>query len=117
MTSSPNSNRRTTCRRLLRMTHVEDKFIQMVSATADVDLRLSDFKPRSMLVVRGHDVDRAKFSVIDYHNHLDAQEPRGVLQVMDSCNIEKVVNITMRVGDEALAIHERFKKAASDRFE
>ena len=41
---------------------------------------------------------RPKFPAIDYHNHLDAQEPRAVLRIMDECNIERVVNITMQAG-------------------
>ena len=94
-----------------------DKFIDTVTAQAEVDLRLSDFAPRPMLCVPEHNIDRAKFSVIDYHNHLDAQDPENVLRVMDGCNVEKVVNITMRTGDETFEIHKKFKKASSERFE
>ena len=98
------------------MNSSSDKFVDMVTARAEVDLRLSDFAPRSMLSVPRHNIARAKFPVIDYHNHLDAQDPENVLRVMDACNVEKVVNITMRVGDEAFGIHKKFKDA-SDRFE
>src|SRR4051812_19441482 len=94
-----------------------DKFLQIVSATAKVDLPLSDFSPKSMLVLPEHVVPQSKFPVIDYHNHVDALEPRDVLRIMDACNVEKLVNITMRVGDEAFAIHQRFKSVARDRFE
>jgi len=52
-----------------------DKFIAMVSAKVDVDLRLGDFQPRPMLVAPAHSVPRAKFAAIDFHNHLDAQDP------------------------------------------
>lgn len=93
-----------------------DKFIAMVSATADVELRLSEFKPRSMLVTPVHEVRHPKFPVIDYHNHLDAQDPVSVLKVMDACGIERIVNITMRVGDEAIEMIARFRSAAPDRF-
>jgi predicted TIM-barrel fold metal-dependent hydrolase len=94
----------------------EDKFITMVTAKAEVDLRLSDFEPRSMLVAPTHEILRAKYSAIDYHNHLDAQEPLEVLRIMDDCGIERIVNITMRTGDEALAMIERFHSAAPSRF-
>ena len=93
-----------------------DKFIAMVTARAETDLRLSDFAPRSMLVTDEHEIARPRFPVIDYHNHLDAQEPRTVLEIMDECGIERLVNITMRVEDEALAVMERFQRAAPDRF-
>jgi predicted TIM-barrel fold metal-dependent hydrolase len=95
----------------------EDKFIAMVTARADVELRLSDFAPRSMLAVPVHEIGRAKFPVIDYHNHLDAQGPMEMLKVMDACNVEKIVNITMHTGAQAFDIHRKFKQAASERFE
>ena len=94
----------------------EDRFIAMVTAKAEVKLRLSDFHPRSMLVTPLHDVKRGKFPVIDYHNHLDAQDPDAVLKVMDECGIERIVNITMQIGDEAMATIRRFHSAARDRF-
>jgi predicted TIM-barrel fold metal-dependent hydrolase len=94
----------------------EDKFLAMVTATADVDLCLSDFQPRSMLVTPEHEVARAKFPAIDFHNHLDALDPAAVLRVMDACGVEHIVNITMRVGDEAFDMIDRFHRAAPDRF-
>lgn len=94
-----------------------DKFIDMVTARAEVDLRLSDFAPRSMLVVPEHNIGRTKFPVIDYHNHLDTQDPENVLRVMEACNVERIVNITMRVGDEAFEIHKKFKAESAERFE
>src|ERR1041384_5299753 len=97
-------------------TDTEDKFIALVTAKAEVDLRLSDFEPRSMLVTPEHHVERAKFPAIDYHNHLDAQEPSAVLRVMDECGIERLVNITMRTGHEAVEMIERFHRAGPDRF-
>lgn len=95
---------------------VQDKFIAMVTAKAEVDLRLSDFQPRPMLQTPVHEVKQPRFPVIDYHNHLDAQDPAGVLRIMDECGVERIVNITMRVGEEALAILDRFRKAAPKRF-
>jgi predicted TIM-barrel fold metal-dependent hydrolase len=93
-----------------------DKFIAMVSAKVDVDLRLGDFQPRPMLVAPAHSVPRAKFAAIDFHNHLDAQDPADVLRIMDECGIERTVNITMKVGEEALAILRRFHAFAPERF-
>ena len=94
----------------------QDKFIAMVSAKADVTLPLSDFHPRCMLTTPQHEIQRPRFPVIDYHNHLDAQEPEQVIEVMDVCGIEHVVNITMKVGDEALAMMERYRAADVRRF-
>ncbi|MGC2369206.1 MAG: amidohydrolase, partial [Candidatus Sulfotelmatobacter sp.] len=94
----------------------QDPFVAMVTAKAEVDLRLSDFQPRSMLVSPVHEVRRPKFPVIDYHNHLDALDPSDVLRVMDECGIERIVNITMRTGEAALRMIDKFHRADSDRF-
>jgi predicted TIM-barrel fold metal-dependent hydrolase len=94
----------------------KDPFVAMVTARAEVDLRLSDFHPRSMLMAREHEIRNPKFPVIDYHNHLDAQEPREVLRIMDECGIERIVNITMHTGETALEMIRRFHTVAADRF-
>jgi predicted TIM-barrel fold metal-dependent hydrolase len=93
-----------------------DKFIAMVSAKAEVTLPLTSFHPRSMLHSTMHYVSQARFPVIDYHNHLDAQDPLEVLKVMDSCGIEHIVNITMKVGDEAIEMMRRYRAADAKRF-
>jgi len=46
----------------------KDAFIEMVTAKASVDLRLSDYRPRSMLAVPKHEVRRPRFPVIDYQS-------------------------------------------------
>jgi predicted TIM-barrel fold metal-dependent hydrolase len=88
----------------------------MVSARAEVQLRLSDFAPRAMLKTRAHHVERPRFPAIDYHNHLDSQDPQAILSVMDECGIERVVSIAMQVGETALATMQRLHRAAPDRF-
>lgn len=94
----------------------EDRFVAMVSAKAEVDLRLSDYAPHSQLKTAVHVVERPRFPVIDYHNHLDAQPPEEVLQVMDKCGIEKIVSITMQTGQAAIDSMDRFHRAEPDRF-
>jgi predicted TIM-barrel fold metal-dependent hydrolase len=94
----------------------QDKFRAMVTATAEVDLKLTDFHPRSMLVTAEHPVERPIVPAIDYHNHLDSCDPREVLTIMDACGIERIVNITMQTGDAALAVLHRFHAAAPERF-
>lgn len=93
-----------------------DKFLEMVTAKAEVDLRLSEFEPKSMLVVPVHTVERARFPAIDYHNHLDSQHPGPVLEIMDACGVERIVNITMKTGDQGMAMIEKYHSAAPDRF-
>ncbi len=93
-----------------------DKFVTMVSAKASVDLKLSDFEPKSMLTAPVHLLDRPIVDAIDAHNHLDSMEPRDVLDIMDRCGIERTLNITMQVGDAALAMLRKYHQAAPDRF-
>ncbi len=94
----------------------DDKFVAMMEAKADIDLRLGDFSPRSQLKLPQHFIEQARFPVIDYHNHLDSLDPLDVLRVLDACGIEKIVNITMRTGQDALDTLDRFQRAAPDRF-
>lgn len=94
----------------------EDKFVAMVSAKADVELPLSDFEPVSELRNLTHELKKPRFPTIDFHNHLDSMEPAEVLRVMDACGVEKIVNITMRTGDEALGIMDKFHEADASRF-
>jgi predicted TIM-barrel fold metal-dependent hydrolase len=98
------------------VTAANDKFVAMVSAKAEVDLRLSDFHPRSELVTPDRTPLKPRFPVIDYHNHLDSMNPAAVLRVMDECGVERAVNITMQTGDAALDILRRFRDASRDRF-
>jgi predicted TIM-barrel fold metal-dependent hydrolase len=93
-----------------------DKFVAMATAKVEVDLRLSDYAPRSQLKVASHPILRPRFPVIDYHNHLDAQSPMELLKIMDACGVERIVNITMRTGEAAIESLERFQRCAPDRF-
>jgi hypothetical protein len=95
---------------------MQDKFVDMVSAKVEVDLPLSSFQPRSSLKTAVTVVEKPKFPVIDYHNHLDSTDPRDVLGIMDRCGLERVVNITMRTGEDGLAMMDRFHRAAPERF-
>src|SRR5205814_9785481 len=70
-------------------------------------LLLRDFKPTSMLHAPVHNVYRARFPVIDVHNHVnDARSagrehtpPARVVEVMDRCNIQTIVILTGEWGD------------------
>lgn len=98
------------------LTVANDKFVAMVSAKADVDLRLSDFHPRSELIAPDRTPSRPRFPAIDYHNHLDSMHPDAVLRVMDECGVERVVNITMQTADAAVEMLRKFRAASRDRF-
>ena len=87
------------------------------------DLLLRDFKPRSMLVVPVHEVERAAFPAIDVHNHVnDARGADGAVPVdellarMDRLNVKRIVVLTGRWGEKLQQVVDRMAKAHPDRF-
>jgi predicted TIM-barrel fold metal-dependent hydrolase len=95
---------------------INDNFMAMVTAKAEVTLPLSQFQPQSTLVTAEHHVERARFPVIDYHNHLDALDPVEVLRIIAACGIERIVNITMKTGDAAIEMIDKFRSVDAERF-
>jgi uncharacterized protein len=84
---------------------------------------LRDFKPVSMLHVPEHKIDRARFYVIDVHNHVnDAQgiddhmDPKRVLQIMDATNVKTVVILTGMWGDKLQKVIDEMVKPYPGRF-
>jgi Amidohydrolase len=94
----------------------QDKFVAMVTAKAEIALPLGQFQPQSTLVAEVHSPQKSRFPAIDYHNHLDALNPGDVLRVLDACGIEHIVNITMKTGDDALRMIDKFASADASRF-
>ncbi len=94
----------------------KDKFVDLVSATAQVSLPLGEFQPRSSLKTPVHVVERPRFPVIDYHNHIDSMDAAAVLRIMDACGVEHLVNITMQTGAAGLAQMDRLRNASRERF-
>lgn len=93
-----------------------DPFVALVTAHAEVNLPLGRFQPISTLMTPEHVVEKPCVPAIDYHNHLDALEPQEVLRVMDACGVEQIVNITMKTGDDALRMIDKFRAADPKRF-
>jgi predicted TIM-barrel fold metal-dependent hydrolase len=86
-------------------------------------LLLKDFHPRSMLHLPVHDVDRAKFYVIDVHNHTndaagidEHMPPERVLEVMNSTNVKTVVILTGMWGDKLQHVIDEMVKPYPGRF-
>lgn len=52
-----------------------------------------------MLNVEVHEVPRAKFAAVDFHNHINNADPQRLLAVMDACNVARIVNFTGGFGD------------------
>lgn len=65
------------------------------------DLRLADYRPRSMLRVAAHPVERPRFPVIDAHNHLGSpfggawatRSPSELPEALDAAGVERLVDL------------------------
>ncbi len=88
-------------------------------------LLLGDFHPESMLHVPQHKVDRARFGVIDVHNHVnDAMRsidgehipPAELVAMMDRLNIRTMVILTGLWGDKLQAVIDEMVKPYPGRF-
>src|SRR5215813_14281352 len=78
---------------------------------ADADskktLLLKDYHPETALHAAKHEINRAKFPVIDVHNHTndargigDRVDPKEMVERMDRLNVKTVVILTGGWGDE-----------------
>jgi len=86
-------------------------------------LLLRDFKPASMLHVPVHPVEKAKFYVIDVHNHIndaaridDHMPPERVLEVMDRTNVKTIVILTGMWGEKLQGVIDEMVKPYPGRF-
>src|SRR4029077_16180167 len=86
-------------------------------------LLLKDFQPVSMLSAEAHSVDRAKYYVIDVHNHTnDAMRieehlpPERVIEIMNNTNVKTVVILTGMWGDKLQRVIDEMVKPYPGRF-
>ena len=86
-------------------------------------LLLRDFHPQSMLHARVTTIERARFPVIDVHNHVnDARSadehmpPDRVIQIMDATNVRTAVILTGEWGDKLQRVIDEMVKPHPGRF-
>jgi len=86
-------------------------------------LLLKDFHPASMLHADTNRVDRAKFYVIDVHNHVNDAEgveepmpPERVIEIMDNTNVRTVVILTGMWGEKLQKVIDSMVKPYPGRF-
>jgi uncharacterized protein len=103
---------------------------QTITYTADpnaskrMTLLLKDFDPKPMVHAAVHEVARAKYPVIDVHNHVnDALGINGreisaaeVVRRMDAVNVRKIVILTGMWGDKLQVVIDKMIKPYQDRF-
>jgi len=86
-------------------------------------LLLRDFKPVSMLHAGHHEVQKARFYVIDVHNHVndaaridDHMPPERVVEVMNNTNVKTIVILTGLWGEKLQAVIDEMVKPHPGRF-
>ena len=93
-------------------------------ASENKTLLLKDYEPKSMLHAPVHQTPRAKFPVIDVHNHVNDPfnvhgemiPPAEVIRRMDAANIQKIVILTGMWGDKLQRLLDTMVKPYPDRF-
>jgi predicted TIM-barrel fold metal-dependent hydrolase len=94
------------------------------NAAKRMTLLLKDFAPKPMLHAAVHEFPRAKFPVIDVHNHVndpggihgEAIPPAEVIRRMDAANVQKVVILTGMWGTKLQSLLDQMVKPYPDRF-
>jgi predicted TIM-barrel fold metal-dependent hydrolase len=86
-------------------------------------LLLKDFHPVSMLHAPTHEVPRAKFYVIDVHNHVndaaridEHMPPERVIEVMNNTNVKTIVILTGMWGEKLQQVINEMVKPYPGRF-
>jgi uncharacterized protein len=86
-------------------------------------LLLRDFHPRSMLHARSTAVERARFPVVDVHNHVndarganEHRPPGEVLRIMDATNVRTAVILTGAWGEKLQRVIDEMVKPHPGRF-
>src|SRR5205823_12895408 len=86
-------------------------------------LPVTDFHSASMLHAPVHEIERAKYYVIDVHSHVsDAQgidgamPPQRVVAVMDKTNVNTVVILTGMWGEKLQQVIDKMVKPYHERF-
>ena len=103
------------------------------NAAKNMTLLLKDWAPVPMLHAAKHEVAKAKFYVIDVHNHVndaagghaEPVPPEDVVKAMDAANVKKIVILTglwggpaaARAGQDGEAISEPFCRVCPDGLE
>lgn len=85
------------------------------------DIRLVDFDPKPMLVVKETSIQKARYPAIDIHNHLrpiveSNEDLSKFIKVMDDCNVKAIVDLDGGWGETLDKHLKRLKEPYPDRF-
>ncbi|WP_299117176.1 amidohydrolase family protein [uncultured Winogradskyella sp.] len=83
------------------------------------DLTFEEYNPKSTLVVPGKIIKRAKFPFIDVHGHqyrMATQDLEPVISAMDTLNLQTMVNLSGRSGEDLIKALENANTYYPGRF-
>ncbi len=86
------------------------------------NLSLYDYHPKTVMTVKKTDVPKAKYPVIDAHNHLRNDvvnadiDIADMVKIMDDCNVQIVVDLDGYPGGQFEKSLKRLKETYPDRF-
>ena len=96
-------------------------FILMLSGHLDSmaqlpeNIKLKDYRPKSIYKITVSKIPKAKYPVIDVHSHTYATSDAGLAQwvkIMDKVGVEKTIILTMYTGAKFDSVYTKY--AASD---
>jgi predicted TIM-barrel fold metal-dependent hydrolase len=102
----------------------EINYSQDSQAEKRMTLLLKDWNPKAMVHLAQRQVPRAKFYVIDVHNHVndaggihgDEVPPADVVKAMDAANVRRIVILTGMWGEALQSVLDKMVKPYPDRF-
>jgi len=102
----------------------EINYSQDPHAEKRMTLLLKDWNPKPMVHLAQREIPRAKFYVIDVHNHVndaggihgDDVPPADVIKAMDAANVRKIVILTGMWGEALQKVLDKMVKPYPDRF-
>ena len=102
----------------------EINYRQDSQAEKRMTLLLKDWNPKAMVHLAQREVPRAKFYVIDVHNHVndaggihaDEVPPADVVKAMDAANVRRIVILTGMWGEALQSVLDKMVKPYPDRF-
>ena len=102
----------------------EINYSQDPHAEKRMTLLLKDWNPKPMVHLAQREIPRAKFYVIDVHNHVndaggihaDDVPPADVVKAMDAANVRRIVILTGMWGEALQSVLDKMVKPYPDRF-
>lgn len=91
-----------------------------LTQTTPENLKLKDYRPKSIYKIPRTEIKKAKFPVIDMHSHAYAKDAAQIdqwVKTMDEVGVEKTIILSHAIGSEFDSIYQAYAERYPDRFE